>query len=292
MSIRRITSIFLKSNKFSTCKPAFSGIIFITHSKAAPIKSNTDSKVVLDENMPGFREEGVLGTNYELATGARRHEFLAELRGEEAWEDMRPLIISKLGTKADPIVVSGVDSELYMGCTGFPADSHPITFLTLREHADGLFDRCAECGSVYKITNPDGSMLHSVDKHRDAAFGFYAGSTGQHQMCFYNQNSPAEKVISFSFLGPDDLAHLKAPDGSNEEEVALGKDLQSLSNEIRFMKDELSYMNRRLSRHKQTAESTNSRVFWWAFFQLLLLVAVSLFQISYLRQFFEKRRII
>ncbi|KAI8900612.1 emp24/gp25L/p24 family/GOLD-domain-containing protein [Globomyces pollinis-pini] len=140
------------------------------------------------------------------------------------------------------------------------------------------------------ITNPDGSMLHSVDKHRDAAFGFYAGSTGQHQMCFYNQNSPAEKVISFSFLGPDDLAHLKAPDGSNE--VALGKDLQSLSNEIRFMKDELSYMNRRLSRHKQTAESTNSRVFWWAFFQLLLLVAVSLFQISYLRQFFEKRRII
>ncbi|KAI8900613.1 hypothetical protein BC833DRAFT_581111 [Globomyces pollinis-pini] len=154
MSIRRITSIFLKSNKFSTCKPAFS---------AAPIKSNTDSKVVLDENMPGFREEGVLGTNYELATGARRHEFLAELRGEEAWEDMRPLIISKLGTKADPIVVSGVDSELYMGCTGtyhsifkffflgFPADSHPITFLTLREHADGLFDRCAECGSVYKV---------------------------------------------------------------------------------------------------------------------------------------------
>jgi hypothetical protein len=59
--------------------------------------------------------------------------------------------------------------------------------------------------------NPDGSLLHNVDAHRDAAFGFYAGSTGQHKMCFLNKNSGADKVVSFTFLGPDDQSKVQAP---------------------------------------------------------------------------------
>jgi hypothetical protein len=54
-------------------------------------------------------------------------------------------------------------------------------------------------------------MLHSVDRHREAAFGFYAGATGQHDMCFFNKNSGSDKVVSFSFMGPDDQATVQAP---------------------------------------------------------------------------------
>jgi hypothetical protein len=77
-----------------------------------------------------------------------------------------------------------------------------------------------------------------------------------------------------------------------EEEQQLGKDIQSLSNDLRFMKDELAYLNRRIVRHASTAHSTYNRVFWWSLFQIILLLAVVYFQITYLRQFFEKRRMV
>ncbi len=54
-------------------------------------------------------------------------------------------------------------------------------------------------------------MLHTVDRHKEAAFGFYAGATGNHEMCFFNTNSASDKIISFSFMGPDDQAHVEAP---------------------------------------------------------------------------------
>ena len=56
----------------------------------------------------------------------------------------------------------------------------------------------------YKITNPDGSKLHTVDRSKDASFGFNAGATGNHNMCFSNLHSGADKVISFIIIGPDD----------------------------------------------------------------------------------------
>jgi hypothetical protein len=54
-------------------------------------------------------------------------------------------------------------------------------------------------------------MLHNVDRHREAAFGFYAGATGQHDMCIFNKKSSSDKVVSFSFMGPDDQAKVTTP---------------------------------------------------------------------------------
>lgn len=38
-----------------------------------------------------------------------------------------------------------------------------------------------------------------------------AGYTGNHQLCFINKNSYADKTVAFSFVGPDDLAKIQAP---------------------------------------------------------------------------------
>ena len=39
-------------------------------------------------------------------------------------------------------------------------------------------------------------------------------------------------------------------------------------------------------------DSTNSRVVWWAFFESLILVCMTLGQVYYLKRFFEVRRVI
>lgn len=49
----------------------------------------------------------------------------------------------------DPIVVKSFGDEQYLGCTGYPADSHVVVWLTTSR--DRPVERCTECGSVYKM---------------------------------------------------------------------------------------------------------------------------------------------
>ncbi|KNC96693.1 cytochrome c oxidase polypeptide IV [Spizellomyces punctatus DAOM BR117] len=65
----------------------------------------------------GFRQEGELAANYELAAGNERYEYLKRLLREEPWEDMRPLVMIRRGTPKDPIIIQGIDPERYIGCT-------------------------------------------------------------------------------------------------------------------------------------------------------------------------------
>ena len=106
--------------------------------------------VALSSEAPGFRAPGAVPTNYELATGTQRFELLSQLKGEDPWDDMHPIVITRKGTKTDPIIVKGVDPVRYVACSGFPVDSHETLWLTLRPHKNGAVDRCPHCGSVFK----------------------------------------------------------------------------------------------------------------------------------------------
>ncbi|KAI9205360.1 cytochrome c oxidase subunit VB-domain-containing protein [Polychytrium aggregatum] len=97
---------------------------------------------------PGFSREGAISTNYEVATGAHRYEYLTYLKGEEPWEDMHPIYLEKAGTVKEPIVLRGVDPVRYIACTGFPAESHEAVWLTL--NPQHKHDRCPHCGNVFK----------------------------------------------------------------------------------------------------------------------------------------------
>ena len=44
--------------------------------------------------------------------------MLKELKGEDPFEDINPILITQKGTAKNPIIVTGVDEERYIGCTG------------------------------------------------------------------------------------------------------------------------------------------------------------------------------
>ena len=111
-------NIFPKKNDATKPSTIFSS----TLSARLPVineASNKQESVQPSADMPGFREPGVIATNYEIATGMERYELLKELKGEDPFEDLHPIYISKKGTSKDPIIVRGVDEERYIGCTGF-----------------------------------------------------------------------------------------------------------------------------------------------------------------------------
>ena len=64
------------------------------------------------------------------------------------------------------------------------------------------------------------------------------------------------------------------------------KQLAELLNQV---KDEQSYIVVRERTHRNTAESTNGRVKWWSIFQLGVLIGEGIFQVWWLKRFFEVR---
>ena len=61
---------------------------------------------------------------------------------------------------------------------------------------------------------------------------------------------------------------------------------------ISGVKHEQEYMSVRDRIHRAINENTNSRVVMWSFFEALVLVAMTLGQVYYLKRFFEVRRVV
>ncbi|RKP24199.1 cytochrome c oxidase, partial [Syncephalis pseudoplumigaleata] len=90
---------------------------------------------------------GEVPSDVEQATGLERLELLAKIQGKELW-DMKPLMLDRLGTLDNPIVIETEADSRFVGCTGYPVETHDTRWLNVRHDHD--VDRCPECGCVYK----------------------------------------------------------------------------------------------------------------------------------------------
>lgn len=66
--------------------------------------------------------------------------------------------------------------------------------------------------------------------------------------------------------------------------------VRRLSESLAQVKDEQQYIIVRERVHRNTAESTNSRVKWWSIFQLGVVFGTGVFQVWWLKRFFEVRK--
>jgi len=136
-----------------------------SHSSApvdtSKIKSISEIKDEHDLLPPGA-PVGTIPTDLNQATGLERLEIIGKMQGVDIW-DMRPLDASRKGTMEEPIQVNSHGHEQYVGCTGFPADSHGTTWLTVSR--DRPIERCGHCGNVYKMNyiGPEHDHHHTPD---------------------------------------------------------------------------------------------------------------------------------
>ncbi|KAJ2905915.1 uncharacterized protein MKZ38_003703 [Zalerion maritima] len=116
-----------------------------------------------DEDLigPGAKP-GTVPTDLDQATGLERLEILGKMEGVDVF-NMKPLDASRKGTLSEPIMVRSAGEEQYAGCTGYPADSHVVTWLTMSRERP--VNRCPECGSVYKMEYVGPTDDHGHDHH-------------------------------------------------------------------------------------------------------------------------------
>ncbi|KAG6883015.1 hypothetical protein C0993_008261 [Termitomyces sp. T159_Od127] len=148
----------LKSSGPSTLRAFHSSLrVSETHGPAPPQLFGTGGQA------------GEVPSDIEQATGLERLQLLGELQGIKVFDDA-PLDCSRIGTKADPILVPSYDVERIIGCTGSPADSHDVKWFWVRKDKQA---RCVECGSVYALDYSTGPIDVVAGTLEEAAHGHH-----------------------------------------------------------------------------------------------------------------------
>jgi len=138
-----------------------------------------------------------------------------------------------------------------------------------------------------KVWGPDLKIVYELDRTKEGNFQFKALQAGSHKLCFINTMSLVSgKTISFNTYTGHSLLSLDA--AKAEHLTPLEQAVISTSENLNNIHDTQVYLKFRDSRHSETVMSTNSRVVWWSLLELLGLVAISVFNIVFLRQLFEK----
>lgn len=180
-------------------------------------------------------------------------------------------------------------------------------FITIDAHAEecfhdqvtsgtkmGLIFEVAEGGFLdidVTITGPDQKVIYSGERETNGKYAFAAYMDGTYHYCFSNKmSSMTPKIVKFSM----DLG--EPPKDTSKEEGAhhdkLSEMIGQLSEAMTGVKHEQEYMEVRERIHRAINDNTNSRVVWWSFFESLVLVAMTLGQVFYLKRFFEVRRVV
>ncbi|KAF9167325.1 p24 complex component [Actinomortierella ambigua] len=142
----------------------------------------------------------------------------------------------------------------------------------------------------FQISDPNEMLVEDAQKAPSASYNLAAKMTGRYQYCFSNAFSTmTEKQVGFNVLA---IKPIKSDGGDNHKADPLEREIRDLASAVEEVKYEQEYTVARERTHRNTAESTNSRVVWWSLFQAGLLFAVCGFQITYLKRFFEVKRVV
>ncbi|KAJ1430257.1 emp24/gp25L/p24 family/GOLD-domain-containing protein [Ochromonadaceae sp. CCMP2298] len=150
-----------------------------------------------------------------------------------------------------------------------------------------------------KVTGPNGflhfekktSDLEAEEKDKEEEsegfFSFDSELEGDYTMCISNgvdeDGDGIPRLVAFNFRA---VAH-----GQQDYQfLGLQSELSDLSEGLELLKDHQSYMNQREDVHKLSLDSINMKVLCWTVLEAVILISMSLWQIMYIRSFFETKR--
>ena len=119
---------------------------------------------------------------------------------------------------------------------------------------------------------------------------------GGYELCFKNgaEEHSTQVILATVMVQEEIHGRAKPNHGFDKDkhltplEENLDRSIQAAQNVLREMK----YMEKREARMRQTAESINSRVRWFSYLSVSVLLAVTYIQVSYLKRYFRKKKLL
>lgn len=139
------------------------------------------------------------------------------------------------------------------------------------------------------IYGPDAQLIWGSELEKDARVLFTSRLPGLHKFCFSNQRgfltTASTKTVTFTIhtLSPSKTGKSTFTDPVSDSIVRIAEGLGEI-------KDEQNYLRTRERVHRDTVESTNSRVMYMSIGEIALIVLVGVGQVVYLKRAFDSRR--
>jgi hypothetical protein len=136
------------------------------------------------------------------------------------------------------------------------------------------------------VYGPDSNLIWSTEREQEQRILFKSKLPGAHKFCFSNKMSTVLlKTVAFSIQVGD------PSEGTQAHPVdPMEKSLIHIAEAITEVRNEQNYLTTRERLHRDTTESTNTRVMWFSVGEVALIAGIGALQIMYLKAAFEKRR--
>jgi len=146
-----------------------------------------------------------------------------------------------------------------------------------------------------KVTGP---APHHTEHYQssgleEGSFAADAADAGDQLLCLTNADVDMEATLGFAFRADADLAGGGAGGAlvATEENV---KSMIAVANELTqgldMLADHQEFMRVREESHRTIVGSTNDKVVWWSVAEAAVLFAMAIWQVLYIRTFFETKR--
>eukprot|EP01060_Flectonema_neradi_P022907 TRINITY_DN31127_c0_g1_i1.p1 TRINITY_DN31127_c0_g1~~TRINITY_DN31127_c0_g1_i1.p1 ORF type:complete len:198 (+),score=21.32 TRINITY_DN31127_c0_g1_i1:43-636(+) len=133
------------------------------------------------------------------------------------------------------------------------------------------------------ITDQRGNIIQSYKGQQDGRHHWTSVGSGSYKICFGNHMARwTPKWVSFyiSVGNSPNTARLEHLDPIEQTIIQLSQGLTELQDEQKLL--------RAVERlHRDTIDTTNTRILYWSIFEAIVLVTMGLFQIYYLKRFLE-----
>lgn len=134
----------------------------------------------------------------------------------------------------------------------------------------------------FYVLNPSQQKIVTMEHVPDGYSDVPIHSPGRYRFCFSNEYSKENKKdITFH------ANHVWGSELRIRQSDTLDGQLKFLKQIIDQLAQESEYLQIRERTHRNTAESTNARVKWWSIAQLVVVAGSVIFQVAYLKRFFE-----
>ncbi|KAG7693155.1 hypothetical protein KL930_004760 [Ogataea haglerorum] len=144
----------------------------------------------------------------------------------------------------------------------------------------------------YTIKAPGGRVIAQEQKQRQGDYIFTADAIGEYEFCFSNEMSTfAEKVVDFEIRDDDDFkASLPNAPAENTAVEGMQSSVLRIESKLGQLSNTLQYYKTRNNRNQSTVKSTESRIFWFSIFDVVLMCSMAAFQVLVVKFFFQGSR--
>jgi hypothetical protein len=143
----------------------------------------------------------------------------------------------------------------------------------------------------YEVKDPNDKVLLDGQRERQGDYVLTANAVGEYAFCFENDMSTlTDKLVDFDIMienEPRREAPAK-PGQVSEQTSALEESIYRLSSLLMNIKRTQKYFHTRENRGFSTVKSTQDRLFWYAVFETLAVIAMAMLQVYVLQTFFTK----